>query len=38
MEDYFSLLGGVICAALGGELFIRAVVRLGRSMRVSALE
>ena len=25
MEDYISLLGGVICAAVGGELFIRAV-------------
>ena len=36
MAHYLLLFAGVLCAALGGELFLRAVVRLGRAMRVSA--
>ena len=32
----FALLGGVACAALGGDLFVRAAVGLGRALRVSA--
>jgi cation:H+ antiporter len=32
---YLALLGGVVCAGLGGELFVRAAVGLGRAMRVS---
>jgi len=36
MEHYLALLGGVACAAIGGELFVRAAVALGRAMRISA--
>lgn len=35
MEDYLALLGGVACAALGGELFVRSAVGLARALRVS---
>lgn len=35
MQHYLALLGGVVCAGLGGELFVRAAVGLGRAMRVS---
>lgn len=36
MSDSLILLGGVICAAIGGELFVRGVVGIARWARVSA--
>jgi cation:H+ antiporter len=36
MQHYLALIGGVMCAAVGGDLFVRAVVGLGRAMRISA--
>jgi cation:H+ antiporter len=36
MEHYLALLGGIVCAGLGGELFVRAAVGLGRALRISA--
>ena len=36
IEHVLALLGGVACAALGGELFVRAAVGLGQALRVSA--
>jgi cation:H+ antiporter len=36
VEHYLALAGGIACAALGGELFVRSAVGLGRAMRVSA--
>jgi cation:H+ antiporter len=36
MEYYWFLLGGVLCAAIGGELFIRGVVGIARWAKVSA--
>lgn len=35
MSGYFALLGGVVLAALGGELFVRGIVGLARWARVS---
>jgi cation:H+ antiporter len=35
MEHYLALLLGVVSAALGGELFVRAAVGLGQVMRIS---
>ncbi|MCX7628073.1 MAG: calcium/sodium antiporter [Methylophilaceae bacterium] len=35
MSDYFLLLGGIVCAAVGGELFLRGVVGIARWLRVS---
>ena len=35
LQNYLALLGGIVCAGLGGELFVRAAVGLGRAMRVS---
>jgi cation:H+ antiporter len=35
MQDYLALFGGVACAALGGELFVRSAVGLARALRVS---
>jgi len=36
MVDFFTLLGGVICASIGGELFVRGVVGIARWARISA--
>jgi cation:H+ antiporter len=36
MAAYLMLLGGLVCAGLGGELFVRAAVGLARWARVSA--
>lgn len=36
MNPYLSLLLGVVCAAIGGELFVRGSVGLARQLRVSA--
>lgn len=35
MQDYIALILGVICAGIGGELFIRGAVGLGRWARIS---
>lgn len=35
MNDIMILLGGIICAAIGGELFVRGVVSLARWARVA---
>lgn len=35
MNDYFFFIFGVVCAGIGGELFVRAAVGMGRWMRVS---
>lgn len=36
MTDFAFLLGGVLCAAVGGELFVRGVVGLARWARISS--
>jgi len=36
MQDYLALVGGVACAALGGDLFVRSAVGLALALRVSA--
>lgn len=36
MNDYLSVLAGVLCAGIGGELFVRSAVGLARALRVSA--
>lgn len=36
MNPYLSLLIGVVCAGVGGELFVRGLVRLARWARISA--
>jgi cation:H+ antiporter len=35
MNDYLALILGVVCAGLGGEVFLRGTVSVGRWMRVS---
>lgn len=35
MNDYLALGSGVLCAGIGGELFVRGLVGLGRAMRIS---
>lgn len=35
MSDYFSLFFGIVCAGVGGELFVRGAVALAYSARVS---
>lgn len=35
MYDYALLIGGVLCAAAGGELFVRSAVDLAAKMRIS---
>jgi len=36
MNDYISLALGILCAGIGGEIFVRAAVGTARLMRVSA--
>jgi cation:H+ antiporter len=36
MQDYLAVLAGVLCAGLGGELFVRSAIGLARALRVSA--
>ena len=35
MSQYAVLIAGIVCAGLGGELFVRGAVGLARSMRIS---
>lgn len=35
MRDYILLVGGVVCAAVGGELFVRGAVGIARAARIS---
>jgi cation:H+ antiporter len=35
MNDYVSLILGIVCAGIGGELFVRGVVGLSRRARIS---
>jgi cation:H+ antiporter len=35
MNDYVALILGVVCAGLGGEIFLRGAVRVGHWMRIS---
>lgn len=35
MNDYLALIFGVLCAGLGGEVFLRGTVGVGRWMRIS---
>lgn len=34
--DFITLLGGILCASIGGELFVRGVVGIARWARISA--
>ncbi len=35
MNDYFALILGIACAGMGGELFVRGVIGLGRWARIA---
>lgn len=36
MNNYLTLAVGILCAGIGGELFVRGLVGLGRAMRISS--